>query len=150
MEAKDVLELPWKKLKDWSDLSASYKDRWGVFYVCETDVDVFVENVYRDISRQLKISYTQLEPVLQKENEAFGTLKRRLFKNDNVYGKEAARLLSLEKILRVPDIVAKNKVTTCFRLFEELSDIEKVAFLEKIGKVNVQISYSAAEETMVE
>ena len=71
MEAKDVLNLPWKKVTDFGGLSTTHEDRRGYLYVCETDVDTFIENIYRDISRKLNISYENLCPILKAENNAF-------------------------------------------------------------------------------
>lgn len=158
MEEKDVTSLSWKKVTDWSELSATYENRWGECFVSETDVDVFVENVYRDIARQLNIPYEQLKPILTAENGAFNTLKKRLFKAYTGYAKKNAQLIELENTLRVPDIskieniVTEDKVSICFKLFEELSDIEKMVFLQKIGKINVKIERFATqtEETVVE
>lgn len=158
MEVKDVTSLPWKKVTDWSELSASNEYWLGDRFVCATDVNVFVENVYRDISRKLNIPYEQLKPILKDENEAFYTLKERLFKACFRYGKKDSLLIELENTLRVPDIsnienaVIEDKVGICFKLFEELSDIEKTIFLQKIGKINVKIERFAVqtEETVVE
>lgn len=158
MEAKDVKNLPWKKVTDWSELTASDKDKAGDYFVCAADVKVFVENVYRDISRQLNIPYEQLLPILKDENGAFYTLKKRLFEDYSGYGKKNKQLVELENTLRVPDIsnienaVTEDKVGICFKLFEELSDIEKTVFLQKIGKINVKIERfpMQTEETTTE
>ena len=146
MEAKDVTRLPWKKVTDWSELSTSEE---GFFrrnlFVTATDISIFVENVFRDVSRQLNIPYEQLEPVLIAENNAFFKLKKRLFSDCFGYCKWNYQLIDLENTLRIPDIskignvVAEDKVSLCFKMFEDLSAIEKMVFLQKIGKINVKI-----------
>lgn len=139
MEVKDVKSLPWKKVTDWSALCESYTNFFGADFVTKKDVKVFVDNVYREIARQLNIPYEQLKPILETENEPFNTLKKKAFKGYAGLKKESAQLIALENTLRVPDvssIVAEDKVSSCFKLFEELSDIEKTAFLQKIGKIN--------------
>ncbi len=158
MEAKDVMNLPWKKVTDWSELPASGESWSGKYYVCDIDVDVFVENVFRDIARKLNIQYEQLKPILVAENEAFYSLKRRLYKTYTGYDRRNIRLDELQNTLRVPDIsniedaVTVDAVSACLKLFEGLSNIEKVVFLQKIGKINVRIEHFAVqtEETMVE
>ena len=159
MEAKDVMSLPWKKVTDWSELSASYEDRWREkYFVCAVDVNVFIENVYRDIARKLNIPYEQLEPILKAENEAFYSLKKKLFKAYSGYGRTNKRLIELQDTLRVPDTsniedtVTADNVSVCLKLFEGLSNIEKMVFLQKIGKINVKIEHFAvqAEESAVE
>lgn len=155
MEAKDVIGLPWKKVSDWSELSASNEDFWGNYFVCSTDVNIFVENIYRDISRKLNISYEQLKPILMAENEAFYTLKERLFKVYIGYSKNNTQLIELQNTLRVPDISnveTADNVSICLKLFEDLSDIEKTIFLQKIGKIRIKVECFAVqtEETTVE
>lgn len=159
MEAKDVLSLPWKKVTDWSELSESYKDSWyEKYFVCAEDVNVFIENVYRDIARKLNIPYEQLEPILKAENEAFYSLEEKLFKINSGYGRTNKRLIELQNTLRVPDTsniedtVTADNVSVCLKLFEGLSNIEKMVFLQKIGKINVKIEHFAvqAEESAVE
>ena len=43
-------------------------------------MNVFVENIFRDIARKTRIPYEDLEPILKAENSAFYTLKEKLFK----------------------------------------------------------------------
>lgn len=149
MEAKDVLNLPWKNVTDWSELSASYADKIGQpnqqNYVSVIDVNVFVENLFRDIARKLNIPYKKLKPILIKENRAFYKLKETLFFSGTVYGKSTSRLIQLENTLRVPDVSfvenahSTNNVSTCLKLFEGLSDIEKAVFLQKLKENNVKV-----------
>lgn len=51
--------------------------------------------------------------------------------------------MKLQNALIVPDtdFITGNKVQRCERLFIELSDAEKLEFLNKIGKINVKIEY---------
>ena len=139
MEAKDVKSLPWKKVTDWSELSASNKNEWDICFVCSSDVSAFVENVFRNIARQLSIPYEELKPILLDENTAFYTLKKRLFKLATGYTRENTQLIELENTLRVPDVsnientIKKDKMSACLELFKGLSDIEKTVFLQEIN-----------------
>ena len=158
MEAKDVRNLPWKQVTDWSGLAASSRNWAGDRFVCEANVDVFVENVYRDIARQLNIPYEHLQPILVAENAPFNSLKSQVFRGDIVYGRNHTTLIKLEGTLRIPDIskveddVATDNVSACLKMFEGLSNIEKMLFLEKIGKISVKIEHYAlqAEDVAVD
>ena len=149
MEAKDLIHLSWKKVEDWSELSAShygtYTQNYRVAYV---DVIVFVENIYKELSRKLNISYELLYPILKAENEPFYKLLEDIFSSGTfrnyAYSKDDPCLISLENTLRIPDIdnietVTTDNVSSCIKMFEKLSDIEKTVFLEKIGKINIQV-----------
>ena len=154
MDAKDVKKLPWKKLTDWTELPATSATNHEGNFVNEMDMNIFLENVYRDISRQLNISYERLLPILKEENEAFYNLKCCLFDEYGIaYRKDDVQLLELKNTLRVPDIssIPKYKVSICLKMFEDLSDMEKIEFLQKIGKINVKIEcLSVQTETTVE
>ena len=156
MEAKDVLSLPWKKVTDFSDLSETYVDLVGDSYVCKTDVDVFIENIYRDISRKLNIPYEDLNPILTAENNAFYKLKKQLFKKYNGFSRDSTRLVKLLNTLRVPDIsnveisVTANNVSICLKMFESLTDMEKTLFLQKIGKIDIKVEHFPTQTTTVE
>ena len=145
MEAKDVTRLSWKRVTDWSELPASNVNGYGTCFVNEADVDGFVENLCRDISKQLNIPYELLKAILKAENEAFYALKKRFFRRFIGLGKSSTQLIELENTLRVPDISnienvdTDDKVSVCFKLFGELSDIEKMEFLQRIGRIKVKI-----------
>lgn len=147
MEAKDVLQLPWKNVTDWSALTATFKGRR--FAISEDELDTFLDFIFSDISRKLQIPYDQLYPILKEENRRFYSLKENLFFEDymkrNGIEDERAylKLMNLQNALIVPDtdFVTGNKVNRCERLFKELSDAEKLEFLNRIGKINVKIEY---------
>lgn len=146
MEVKDVLQLPWKKVTDWSELIATFKGRH--FAISEDELDTFVDFIFSDISRKLQIPYDQLYPILKEENRRFYSLKEDLFFEDYMKhnGIEDERsylkLIKLQNALIVPDTdFIGNKVQRCERLFIELSDAEKLEFLNKIGKINIKIEY---------
>ena len=151
METRDVMNLPWKKVTDWSELSASNEGRWGDYFVCATDVDVFVQNIYRDFARKTNIPFNELKPILEAENSAFYSLKEKLFKAYTGYSRTHARLRELENTLRIPDIsniketVREDDVSKCLKLFNGLSDIEKTMFLQKIGKINIKVERCAVD-----
>ena len=146
MEAKDVMNLPWKGITDWSELPAVWIADKGDYCVTVEDIDVYIENIFRDIARQLKIPYETLLPILKDENHAFYSLKEQMFQNDLIYGVTGSRLTDLKRLLRVPDISnikeidTADNVSCCLEMFEKLSDVEKIEFLQKIGKINVTIN----------
>lgn len=136
MEAKDVRNLPWVQV-DWCDLPATNYSFFE-YYVCWRDVDSFVTNVFKNVARELNIPFKELEPILKEENSAFFSLMDRLFLFNEDFYPTDSRLLNLEDLLMVPDTTANN-LTTCLRLFEKLSEQEKLAFLQKIGKIKLTV-----------
>ena len=78
MKATDVLNLPWKKVDNWSDLSASCLGKSGkdyFYYVSELDFDLFIENLIRDISRKLEVPYEDLQDIIKKTKFCFLFIK---------------------------------------------------------------------------
>lgn len=134
MEAKDVLSLPWTKI-DWQDLHSC--NGFLGEYVEVSHIHTFVESVYHEVSRKLNIPYKELYPILKSENEPFYRSLRNWEDDEALYCEEGT-FPHLKEIFRVPN-VNFDKVTTCVELFEKLSDVEKVQFLQKIGKISVTV-----------
>lgn len=134
MEVKDVRKLPWKKLEDWSELSDISIDK--------ENIDRFLTIIFQDISRKLDCPYEELLPLLEAENVAFYSFKEQMSAHYSLcYSKE---LVELENLLRIPDtdFVTETTADNCLKLFDSLSDTEKIAFLQKIGKINVKVEYA--------
>lgn len=137
MEAKEVLNMPWTNVKDWSILSAS-KEKRNNYFVLEEDVDVFVENLFREVARKLHVSYDELLPILKKENGAFYKLKTSLFWGYEVgYTKNHTQLKELENLLRIPDVskldyINSENIMNCLSMYFNLTESERAAFLSAI------------------
>ena len=140
MKKQEIFDMPWTKVKDWSECPASNR-RLREYYITKKDIEIFVVNLFRDIARTLKIPYSELKSILFLENESFFKLKEQLFKNNLfAYHNQDPRIIELQKTLRVPDIEYVDKVDYCFKKFQELNDSEKTLFLEKIGKIEITIN----------
>lgn len=148
MEAKDVLNLPWKKVKDWSELPITPISRLCGNCVHLRELELFIDKLYQTISLKLDIPYEDLLPILVSENEDFYRLMEQLFrKSSDWYYRDSCQLHYLQNLLMVPDVdyIVSNtepKVDFCLKLFEELSDREKIEFLQKIEEVSKTIPYA--------
>ena len=81
----------------------------------------------------------ELKKILEEQNTGFYLLKARLFDKGKLYSRDNRRLIELENTLRVPVVEEKDKLSECLKIFAELSDMEKVIFLQRIGKISVSI-----------
>lgn len=149
MDANEVKNLKWMLVTDWSKLSKTYRGFLGDLYVGESDVDCFVENVFKDVARRLNIAYSELEPILKEENSAFYSEKARLFgRYTSVTGYHMG-LLKLEGMLRIPDVLAffedisKSSVDKVLYFFSALTDMEKLEVLQRLGQVSVKVEFFA-------
>ena len=149
MYANEVKNLKWVSVSDWSELTMTHFNTWGTAFVGKSDVESFVENVFKDVARKLNIPYTELEPILREENSAFYSTKDRLFKNYNGVSKTHSRLVELEKMLRIPDVttvpdnVSQSNVDKFLTDFSALSDREKLEILQRLGTVSVKVEFFA-------
>lgn len=141
MYAYEIRNLKWISVTDWSELPQTYSLHRNKFYVCESDVDSFVDNVFKDVSRRLNMSYSELKPILETENSAFYSTKDRLFRECEAIPKNHARLLELENLLQIPDITPKSNVEKILNDFSTLTDIEKLEVLQRLGLVNITVSF---------
>ena len=149
MTLDDVRNLEWVEVKDWSGVLGTS----SCGHIRESDIDNFVDNIFKDISRKLNISCEKLEPLLKKENSAFYSAKKTLFntfKYGDILGEidfiyDNRELLKLEKMLRVPNTLTIpknmicNNVETVLDSFNSLSEIEKLEVLERLGVVSINI-----------
>lgn len=149
MYANEVKNLKWVSVLDWSELTMTHFNRWDKAFVGQTDVDSFVENVFKDVARKLNIPYTELEPILNEENSAFYSTKERLFKKYSGVSKDYLRLLELEKMLRIPDVTSVPDSTTQSNVekfladFSALNDREKLEILQRLETVSVKVEFFA-------
>lgn len=138
MEMEEIRsQFIWDKV-DWSPLIGTYANPFGSFEVTENDINVFVENLYRDVARRLDFPFLEIRTFLEEENAPFYELKKRVFNKFHSYDKKDNRLQALQKTLRLPVIPVTDNV---LMLFNNLSESDKMKFLEKIGKINVKIEY---------
>lgn len=149
MYANDVKNLKWVPVSDWSELTMTNINSWGTAFVGNSDVESFVQNVFKDVARRLNILYTELEPILKEENSAFYSTKNRLFMQFGGVSKTHDRLLELEKMLRIPDVttvpenVDQSKVDKFLTDFSALTDREKLEVLQRLGTVSVKVEFFA-------
>lgn len=71
MNAKDISKLNWVPVTDWSELTQTYFTLFGESYVQKTDIEIFIENIFRDIARKLNLSYNDINKIQKEENSAF-------------------------------------------------------------------------------
>lgn len=141
---KDIKQLPWIPVADWSQLPATSNSDHDIHYrISSQDFDAFLENLYKDISRKLNMPYKKLKRIIKKENVAFYKLKRKVFYKYEALSPTSSITTDLQNTLRVPDtsFIEKDDLTTCLKLFNNLSTSEKLSFFEKVGKINIEIEY---------
>ncbi len=137
-------DFVWGEWEDWSKMSGTDWIR-GFSYVSEWDFEMYLERIYRDISRNFNVSYKELKTLIENENQEFFNRKKGIFYNGRSWRKYSDDLIALEEILMVP-IKRNNNLENCLQNFEKLSDEEKINFLKKIGKINIEVSFLHSEE----
>ena len=133
MNAKGISKLNWVPVTDWNELAQTYFDFWGTPFVSKTDIEIFIENIFRDIARKLNLSYNDINKIQKEENSAFYKTMKSLFQNFfSYFNKNVHSLLALEKMLRVPavDSIKNNYVEKILHEFSLLKDTEKIEVLK--------------------
>lgn len=147
MHANEVRNLKWVPVSDWSELTRTSFNTFEDAFVGKSDVESFVENVFKDVARKLNIPYSELEPILKEENSAFYSTKDRLFRQSNFISKNCSCLVELERMLRIPDVtnvlhnVNQSTVDKVLTDFSALTDREKLEVLQRLGTVTVKIEF---------
>lgn len=149
MYANEAKNFKWVHVPDWGELTRTHFNSCGAAYVGESDVESFVENVFRGVARRLNIPYTELEPILKEENSAFYSTKKRIFEQFSGVSTTHPRLLELKKLLRIPDVTTvpdnadQSKVDKFLTDFSALTDGEKLKVLQRLGIVSVKVEFFA-------
>ncbi len=145
MNAKEVTNLKWVHVSDWSELTET--SLLDPSMVCKADVKIFVENIFRDVARELKIPYRNLKPILKRENSPFYSALRRTFRKYYSLNEDSPRLLAVQKLLRIPDInnnfdhdIDQTIVDEFLTDFSSLNNSEKLEVLKHLQDVNFKIN----------
>ena len=96
MSAEHLRRMKWIPVKNWKNLTATHKGMDG-YLVSEEDVDIFVENLIREIARRLNLPYEEVDKVIKEENSAFFKLKAKVFKQEAQGRYFSSTLSSLKK-----------------------------------------------------
>lgn len=144
MKAKDIRKLNWVPITDWSELTQTHFVGYCKSYVKKADIENFIENIFRDISRKLNIPYPDIFAIQYKENSAFYSTMNILFNRFSYLEKDNPSILRLEKLLRVPDIdsIKNNNVEKILNDFSLLKDTEKIEVLKRLELVSVKIEFN--------
>ncbi len=145
MNAKDIRKLNWVLVTDWSELTQTYFTLFGESYVQKTDIEIFIENIFKDIARKLNLSYNDINRIQKEENSAFYKTMKSLFQDlFSYFNKYDPSLLALEKMLRVPDVdsIKNNDVEKILHEFSLLKDTEKIEVLKRLELISVKIKFN--------
>lgn len=144
MNAKDIRKLNWVPVTDWSELTPTLFS-FATPYVGKRDIKNFIENIFRDISRKLNISFTDINTIQKEENSAFYQTMENLFSTRyDCFDKNSPSLLTLEKMLRVPDVdsIKNNNVEKILHEISLLKDTEKIEVLKRLELISVKIEFN--------
>lgn len=147
----DIRNLNWIPVRDWSSLPAT-----GMAisqYVTKTDMENFVEMIFREKARKLHIPYTEIESILKDENTPFYSTLNTTFERVDYMGLSRAseKVLTLQDMLRVPDVHSipdeeKLSVEKFLHNFATLTNTEKVEVLQHLGNISITFEMDTIPE----
>lgn len=140
---KDIKDFKWVPIKDCRELFLMCND--GVY---PRDIENYVDLVIRKIAREFKVDYNYAKEVIREENRPFFYAKQWFFEKEDYYSmkieSEVQALNNLFNLFYIPtknDDVLDNveKVDKLVVLFNSLSPIERLQFLNRIEKVSIKV-----------
>ena len=146
MDAKQIRQLEWINFTDWgSKVPKTYVGRYGDMLISKQDLESFVENIFRNVARQLNIEYSVAQQILIEENTAFFDLMKKIYQEYSGLKESGDNIKSLQKLLMIPDVSSVPKkecnVEKILKDFETLKEVEKVEVLERLKLISVHIKY---------
>ena len=107
MNAQEIRNLKWVKLeeteeyKDWKSLP---RREWGGETYLRNDlIELYLDDVYKQISRKLNISFNELSKLIKEENTTFYTLKKEIFTRSNIKDNDNS-WKAIKSYLMIPDV----------------------------------------------
>lgn len=144
MKVEELRNLNWVAVTDWSQLTKTHLDNKNNARVGMRDIEHFVENIFRETARKLKVSYVELQPILKVENTAFFSAMQCLFSTTiDGFSKDDERLIELESMFRIPNIsdTHKSNVEKILTDFSSLTDIEKLEVLQRLKIATIKVDF---------
>lgn len=108
MKAEDIRNLNWVKLedteeyKDWKNLPK--RQIVGMLHIHSGMLEIYLEEVYRQIARKLDISFFELSKIIKEENSAFYTLEKEIFRGKSIIEVQDESWKFLKSFLMIPDV----------------------------------------------
>ena len=124
MKPEEVRNLNWVKVKDWNNLIKTHYGKDGKRYIGKEDINNFVENIFRDISRKLEISSKELIPLLKEENVSFYETIERIYSKYSGLGGASDEFEEIKGLLIIPDIsLYENKKISADLILKQCSEL---------------------------
>lgn len=109
MNAQEIRNLKWVKLEE----SEEYEN-WKLLprrtineksYIENALLDIYLDDVYKQIARKLNISFKDLSTIIKEENSSFYTLKKEIFiRSTSRIGTDDGAWDLLKSYLMIPDV----------------------------------------------
>jgi len=157
MKAEDVRNLKWIQLKNWDDITMTNYNDEGKRFISEKDLDIFVENVFKDICRTLNISIEELLPILKEENKSFYEAKSIHYSKYTGFTQAAEEFKEMKKLFKIPDVKtvpmipkSDSEITDekIVRFFTSLSNDRKTELLNELKKLVIENQKTEPEKVL--
>lgn len=109
MNAQEIRNLKWVKLEELEEY-----ENWKLLprrtineksYIENALLDIYLDDVYKQIARKLNISFKDLSTIIKEENSSFYTLKKEIFiRSTSRIGTDDGAWDLLKSYLMIPDV----------------------------------------------
>lgn len=132
--------FPWRKVS-WTDCPRSFVNHKLETEFHKDDIDDYVDNLIRKVSRQTFLSYEDVLDCIKEENPAFFKAKERLLEKKWHFYPNDPALLALQQLLMIPDVGSPAcRAEHVLELFKTLPDSDKLKVITHLLGYKVTIT----------
>lgn len=134
---KLIRQAEWVICTTWNQMRSSKDDETYT----ETDVDNFVEILFRECAENLGVKYNDIKDVLYGRNIEFFETKARFFNEYDLLEPEDDIWKEFKKLLTIPKYIANsaNPVARFFENFEQLNLEDRITVLQQLNSTNIKL-----------
>ena len=156
MLVDQLITCKWELCTEWGNMRGTGDSPEYDMSYTETDVDNFVEIMFRKVAEKLDVKYETIKDVLYGRNITFFELKARIFNDYDSLSSSDEDLKKLRAELKIPvtnNLELDSRANRFISEFMELDIQDKIEVLDKFGKIRIKIpgeAYGNAGDFLVQ
>lgn len=136
-----IYDCIWESCSSFENMRGTYDEEFEEYSYAESDIDNFVEIVFRQVAEELKVKFSDVSDILYGRNRDFLEKKAKYFENNEVLCESEDEYSVLMYSLKIPSVsnLRCSPVDRFIKEFRELKTEEKAEVLTRIDKAKIYL-----------
>ena len=134
-----IYDCIWEPCSSFESMRGEYDVECEEYSYTESDIDNFVEIVFRQVAEELEVKFSDISDILYGRNRYFLEKKAKYFENNEILCESEDEYSVLMYSLKIPSVsnLSLTPVDRFIKEFKELKPEEKAEVLTHLEKVKV-------------